>query len=173
MRFSGCSLFGRSHPVEPFSFTGTRGIYDGFLKQNRLLLLTFYIYTILPLYGRRFLCTFLISSTSVLFPFPLFPSGARRWRFFRKSGKQHKEKAALLPRAARERGQTSFQQCLCHCNITDSIYLWRPGLKMDEGSFPVSEDGLSPIFTWKTILAHYARHTPMVFSIKNVLSSMP
>ena len=41
MRFSGCSLFGRSHPVEPFSFTGARGIYDGLLKQNRILLLTF------------------------------------------------------------------------------------------------------------------------------------
>ena len=26
---SGCSLNGRSHPVEPFSFTGTRGISDG------------------------------------------------------------------------------------------------------------------------------------------------
>ena len=115
----------------------------------------------------------LISSTSVLFPFPLFPTGLRRWRFFRKSGKQHKEKAVLLPRAARESGQTFFQQCPCHCKITDCIYLWRPGLKMDEGSFPVSEDGLSPIFTWKTTLAHYARHTPMVFSIKNVLSSMP
>ena len=28
--FSGCSLIGRSHPVEPFSFTGARGISDGF-----------------------------------------------------------------------------------------------------------------------------------------------
>lgn len=26
--FSGCSLIGRSHPVEPFSFTGARGIFD-------------------------------------------------------------------------------------------------------------------------------------------------
>ena len=26
----GCSLIGRSHPVEPFSFTGARGISDGF-----------------------------------------------------------------------------------------------------------------------------------------------
>ena len=25
----GCSLIGRSHPVEPFSFTGARGISDG------------------------------------------------------------------------------------------------------------------------------------------------
>ena len=24
----GCSLIGRSHPVEPFSFTGARGIFD-------------------------------------------------------------------------------------------------------------------------------------------------
>ena len=27
----GCSLIGRSHPVEPFSFTGARGISDGLL----------------------------------------------------------------------------------------------------------------------------------------------
>ena len=27
----GCSLIGRSHPVEPFSFTEARGIYDGFV----------------------------------------------------------------------------------------------------------------------------------------------
>lgn len=30
--FSGCSLISRSHPVEPFSFTGARGIYDVLLK---------------------------------------------------------------------------------------------------------------------------------------------
>ena len=29
--FWGCSLIGRSHPVEPFSFTGARGISDGFV----------------------------------------------------------------------------------------------------------------------------------------------
>ena len=29
MIFSGCSLIGRSHPVEPFSFTDARGISDG------------------------------------------------------------------------------------------------------------------------------------------------
>ena len=31
VKFLGCSLIGRSHPVEPFSFTGARGIYDGFV----------------------------------------------------------------------------------------------------------------------------------------------
>ena len=33
MIFSGCSLIGRSHPVEPFSFTGARGISDVFSYQ--------------------------------------------------------------------------------------------------------------------------------------------
>ena len=31
VNFLGCSLIGRSHPVEPFSFTGARGISDGFV----------------------------------------------------------------------------------------------------------------------------------------------
>ncbi len=31
VNFLGCSLIGRSHPVEPFSFTGARGISDGLL----------------------------------------------------------------------------------------------------------------------------------------------
>ena len=105
--FCSLLLLHRSQqPAEPFCFTGARGIYDGLLKQNRILLLIFaklkLFYTI---YGRqKCLGFFLISSTSVRVTFPLFPTGLRRWRLFRKSGKQHKKKATLLPRAARERG---------------------------------------------------------------------
>ena len=29
VKSQGCSLIGRSYPVEPFSFTGARGIADG------------------------------------------------------------------------------------------------------------------------------------------------
>ena len=35
-----------------------------FLSKTGFCYLLFHIYTILPLYGRRFLCTFLISNTS-------------------------------------------------------------------------------------------------------------
>ena len=31
VKSQGCSLIGRSYPVEPFSFTGARGISDGLL----------------------------------------------------------------------------------------------------------------------------------------------
>ena len=31
VKSQGGSLIGRSHPVEPFSFTGARGISDGFV----------------------------------------------------------------------------------------------------------------------------------------------
>ena len=45
--FSGCSLIGRSHPVEPFSFTGARGISDGFVLAQivAILLDCFVFYT--------------------------------------------------------------------------------------------------------------------------------
>ncbi len=45
--FSGCSLIGRSHPVEPFSFTGARGISDGFVLVQivAILLDCFVLYT--------------------------------------------------------------------------------------------------------------------------------
>ena len=36
--FPGCSLIGRSHPVEPFSFTGAIGISDGFVWRKQWLL---------------------------------------------------------------------------------------------------------------------------------------
>jgi len=43
----GCSLIGRSHPVEPFSFTGARGISDGFVLAQivAILLDCFVFYT--------------------------------------------------------------------------------------------------------------------------------
>ena len=51
--FSGCSLFGRSHPVEPFCFTGARVSTMFFLSKTGFYYFLFYIYTILHLYGRR------------------------------------------------------------------------------------------------------------------------
>ena len=85
MIFSGCSLIGRSHPVEPFSFTGTRGISDGFCfgansgYYARLLC----FYTIQLLYGRFFF----ISIPSPFNPFPCFLLQEQRWwSFLRRQG---------------------------------------------------------------------------------------
>ena len=67
----GCSLIGRSHPVEPFSFTGARGISDGFVLAQivAILLDCFVFYTTQLLYG-----SFLYLYLRRLSPFPAFSS---------------------------------------------------------------------------------------------------
>ena len=47
VKSQGGSLIGRSHPVEPFSFTGARGISDGFVLAQivAILLDCFVFYT--------------------------------------------------------------------------------------------------------------------------------
>ena len=58
----GCSLIGRSHPVEPFSFTGARGISDGccFGANSGYYASSFCFYAIQRLFGYIYLYILLL-----------------------------------------------------------------------------------------------------------------